>query len=559
MRSSVQGLVALAILAGVAAGARGADADPAGQAAADEARIAAWRAPRFGMFIHWGPVSIKGTEIGWSRGAQVPQAEYDDLYKQFNPTNFNATEWVSIARAAGMRYMVLVTKHHDGFCMFDTKQTDHNIMNSPFKRDVTKELSEACRAAGIGFGTYYSTCDWHHPAFPLGSPGGRSRKPNPDIEAYTQYLKNQTTELITKYGPLFTLWYDVPQEFDAKRGQSVIDLCRSLQPNIVVNNRTGARGDYETPEQRVGGFNVERPWETCMTICQQWAWKPNDAMKSLKACLDVLVQTVGGDGNLLFNVGPMPDGRIEPRQVERLKEMGQWLAQYGESVYATRGGPYRPGAGFVTTRKGNTIYVHVLKWNEDVLALPALPARIVRSSLLTGGTVDVLQTDDGVRIAVPAADRRELDTIVQLELDGPALALKPIASLATSTQGKPARASNVYQNEAEYTAEKAFDGEPETRWATDAGVHQAWVEVELGKPLTFDRIAISEAYERVRKFELQVREGEGWRTFHAGATLGEKFAATFPPVTGNAVRLNILEATDGPTIWEIAIAPAKGK
>ena len=210
------------------------------------ARMAPWRDTRFGMFIHWGPVSLKGTEIGWSRGDGVSIEEYDNLYKQFNPTKFNADEWVQIAKDAGMKYIVLTTKHHDGFCLWDTKQTDYNIMNSPFKRDVVKELAAACKTGKIGFGTYYSVCDWRHPDFPLGSPAGMSRKPNPNLDRYEQYLCKQVEELIRNYGPLTTLWFDVPQEFNVERGTRVINWVRSLQTDIVINNRTGAPGDYDT-------------------------------------------------------------------------------------------------------------------------------------------------------------------------------------------------------------------------------------------------------------------------------------------------------------------------
>ena len=318
--------------------------------------VAKWRQMRIGMFIHWGPVRLKGTEISWSRGAEVPIEEYDNLYKRFNPTKFDADRWVKVAKDAGVKYIVLTTKHHDGFCLWDTKQTDYNIMNSPLKRDVVKELAAACKKQGIAFGTYYSTCDWHHPDFPLGSPGGQSKKPNPNLDRYEQYLRKQVQELIGNYGPLCTLWFDVPQEFSVERGQGVVKWVRSLQPDIMINNRTGCAGDYDTPEQSVGNMQTERPWETCMTICQQWAWKPNDEMKSLKECLHVLIKTVGGDGNLLFNVGPMPDGEIEPRQVERLREMGQWLSKYGESIYGTRGGPFPRANWGVATYKGDTIY-----------------------------------------------------------------------------------------------------------------------------------------------------------------------------------------------------------
>jgi alpha-L-fucosidase len=523
------------------------------------ARLQWWRDARFGMFIHWGPVSLKGTEIGWSRGAEIPIEEYDTLYQKFNPVQFNADEWVKVAKEAGMKYIVFTTKHHDGFCMFDTKQTDFNIMHSPFARDVMKELSEACRKQGIALGTYHSVCDWHHPDFPRGSPGGSTRKPNPNLERYTEYIRNQVGELIKNYGPLLIMWFDVPQEFDVKRGQMLIDHARSIQPDIIVNNRSGAPGDYDTPEQQVGRFQMDRPWETCMTICQQWAWKPKDDMKSLEQCLRTLVLCAGGDGNLLFNVGPMPDGRIEPRQVARLREMGAWLDKYGETIYGTRGGPFKPTKSFASTRKGNTIFVHVFRWDGDALSLPAIPKRITSSSLLGGGKADVKQTNEGIAIRVPPSDRKEIDTIVKLELDGPALEIAPVA---LPSSGSKAAASNVFQNMDEFAAESAFDDDPQTRWATDGGTRQAWISVDLLKPKKLTGVRIQEAYAgRVQKFELQYKDGAEWKTIFAGTTLGENYAHEFPAVTAREMRLNILEATEGPTIWEIRFseAPATAK
>ncbi len=335
----VSSVVLLTVLAATAqAATKPAAKTPAWQPAKPEA-IQRWQDMRFGMFIHWGPVSLKGTEIGWSRGAQIPIAEYDNLYKQFNPTKFDADQWVAIAKSAGMKYIVLTTKHHDGFCLWDTKLTDYNIMNAPFHRDVVKELAAACKKQGIAFGTYYSVCDWHHPDFPLTSPGGRTKREKSDIDAYNRYLLGQIEELVKNYGPLLTIWNDVPQEFHG-RGVNTINMIRKLQPDILVNNRTGDGGDYDTPEQQIGKFQMGRPWETCMTICHQWAWKPNDELKTLKQCLQTLIYCAGGDGNLLFNVGPMPTGEIETRQVERLKEMGAWMKKYGETIYGTRGGPY---------------------------------------------------------------------------------------------------------------------------------------------------------------------------------------------------------------------------
>jgi alpha-L-fucosidase len=532
----------------------------------DPAALRRWQDLRFGMFIHWGPVSLTGYEIGWSRGAQTPIAQYDNLYQKFNPTRFDADQWAAVAKAAGMKYIVLTTKHHDGFCLWDTQQTEHNIMHSPFRRDVVKELAAACKRAGIGFGTYYSVCDWHHPDFPRTSPGGKVAREKSDIVAYRRYLRAQVTELITKYGPLSTMWFDVPQEFDRAEGSENVRLCRALQPDILVNNRAGGGcGDYSTPEQHIGGFDVDRPWETCMTICHQWSWRPEDKMKTLPQCLQALVRTVAGDGNLLFNVGPMPTGEIEPRQVERLKQMGTWLAKYGESIYATRGGPYKPAKHVASTRKENMVYVHVLAWPEEVLRLPPLPAKILQSHVLGGGQACVKQTAAGIEIAVAKSERQDIDTIVALQLDKDASGIRPIAvgSIGQSlTEGKPAKASNVYQNNSGYAAAKAVDGDDETRWATDAGTKQCWLEVDLGKAETFDRAMIDECVEygvRVKSFELQSGEGSDWKTFFKGAAIGKSRELRFSPVTARHVRLNI-EGDHGPTIYEFQLfAPAAGK
>ena len=393
--------------------------------AASPAAIAHWQSLRFGMFIHWGPVSLTDKEIGWSRGSQTPIEVYDNLYKQFNPTNFNADEWVSIAKAAGMKYIVLTTKHHDGFCLWDTKETDYNIMNSPFKRDVVKELAAACKKQGIAFGTYYSTCDWHHPDFPLTSPGGKVTRDKSDLDSYQRYLLAQIKELITNYGPLVTIWNDVPQKFKG-RGAATIKMVRELQPDILINTRTGDGGDYDTPEQKIGKFQLDRPWESCMTVSahNHWAWGgAKDGVKSTAACLDMLIRGAGGDGNVLLNVGPRPDGMIDPEQANRLKDVGAWLAKNGESIYGTRGGPWMPTKKIASTRKGNTVYLHVLKSETGQIELPALPAEIKSAVLLMGNRshVDFRQKDGKLFIALPASMLDPLDTIIKLELSRSAM------------------------------------------------------------------------------------------------------------------------------------------
>lgn len=530
----------------------------------DPTALKHWQDLRFGMFIHWGPVSLTGQEIGWARGQQIPIEEYDQLYRRFNPVKFDANEWVRVAKTMGAKYVVLTTKHHDGFCLWDTKQTDFNIMNSPFGRDVLKELAAACKKQGIELGTYHSTCDWHHPDFPRTSPGGKVRRAEYNLDRYTEYLRAQSTELLKNYGPLVTLWYDVPQEFDARRGQTIIDLCRSLQPSIVINDRTGAEGDFSTPEQHVGGFNRERPWETCMTLCQQWAWKPDDKMKSLKECIQTLLYTVGGDGNLLFNVGPMPDGRIEPRQVERLTEMGQWVHKYSDAIYGTRGGPFKPGKWGASTCKENTVFLFIMKWpQEGSLKMPALPAKVTKAVIRTGGTVTLRQTPDSVELDVPLEKRDPVATVIELTLDSPAFSIQPL-SLAYPSQsaafGKKTEASNVYQKNKSYGPDKALDDDPDTRWATDEGVTAAWIQVDLGDVKTIHRALIDEhEWNRVKRFELQARIGNEWKTFHTGTTIGEDKIIEFEPVTAQIFRLVILESVSGPTIWEVQLYQAGQK
>jgi alpha-L-fucosidase len=547
-------LVLLTVVLIQASGFRTAAAVTSDWPKADPAAVARWQAMRFGMFIHWGPVSLTGEEIGWSRGAQTPIEVYDTLYQRFNPTNFDADAWVSVAKAAGMKYVVFTTKHHDGFCMFDTRQTDFNIMHSPFHRDVVKELSAACRKQGLAFGTYYSTCDWHHPDFPLTSPGGSVKREKSDLDAYNRYLLAQVSELITNYGPLITLWCDVPQMFEG-RGANTIKLARRLQPDIVINDRTGDGGDFSTPEQHVGNYQHDRPWETCMTICQQWAWKPNDTMKSLKECLEILVSCAGGDGNLLLNVGPMPDGRIEPRQVERLKEMGAWLNQHGNSIYGTRGGPWKPRKGLASTRRGNTVFVHVLRADEDTIKLPGLPRKINSATLLGGGAVASRQDAGKLVLTLPRSARDPIDTIVQLELDGSAMDL-PAAAQNSEIK---ATASNVFQNLVdEYGPDQALDDNAQTRWATDAGTRQAWIRWDTGKLRTVRGVRIDEAIEkRVQEFQFEYLDGQSWKTVFTDQTIGHDFQRQFEPLTAREFRLNIFDASEGPTINEIRLIENK--
>ena len=400
-------------------------------------RLSWWQEARFGMFIHWGPVSLKGTEIGWSRGREVPIEEYDQLYKSFSPEKFSAKEWVQIAKEAGMKYMVLTAKHHDGFCLWDTKTTDYNIMNTPFGRDVVKELAEECKKEGIAFCTYYSILDWYHPDYNIDSRGGPGYKlpagQTANMDRYITYMNNHLRELIQNYGPLGIMWFDGEWEepWTHDMGLELYDYVRNLQDDIIINNRVDKgrkgmegvtlkdkkyAGDYDTPEQEIGKFQIDRPWESCITIAKQWAWKPDDNLKSFEECIKMLVQTVGGDGNLLLNVGPMPNGEIEARQVQRLKQIGNWLEENGESIYGTRGGPYEPDKWGVSTQKGNKIYLHILESKGKDLVVDSPDKKINRCYLLNGGDIQFSQNDRKLKISLAGINSENVDNIIVLEL-----------------------------------------------------------------------------------------------------------------------------------------------
>jgi alpha-L-fucosidase len=320
-----------------------------------------------------------------------------------------------------MKYMVLTAKHCDGFCLWCSKVDPYNIGESPFKRDVCGEFSAAARKAGMRIGWYYSPMDWRDPDCRTERNG-----------LYVILMQRHLRELLGNYGRIDLLWFDTdggPAPWDQAQ---TYRLVRTLQPRLIINNRLDMgstdnynkqeilpNADYQTPEQRVGAFDDQHPWETCMTLGTQWSWKPDDKIKSSGECIRILAQCATGDGNLLLNVGPMPTGEIEPRQVAVLREVGIWLKKYGESIYGTRGGPYRNGEWGGSTQRGNVIYLHILKWSDDRLTLPPLPAKIMKSRALNSGAVKVAGTADGIMVSMARAERDTLDTIVRLELDRP--------------------------------------------------------------------------------------------------------------------------------------------
>ncbi|MBN2129600.1 MAG: alpha-L-fucosidase [Sedimentisphaerales bacterium] len=540
-----------------------------------------WRDMRFGMFLCWGPVSLTGREIGWSRGepawgirpgvrggkGPTPIDVYDHLYKRWKPDAFDAEAWVRTAKAAGMKYMIFLVKHHDGFCLYDTQLTDYKSTGaeSAWPVDVMKHVADACHKHDLGLMIYYSQPDWHHPDY-LGE----------CHERYVEYLHGQVRELLTHYGRIDGLWFDNlrpvhPETAKLWDAEQLFQMARSIQPHLIINNRCGLPGDYDTPEQSLGKFEFERPWESCVTLGTQWSWKPDDSIKPLKECIDILVTCAGRGGNLALNTNPMPNGQIEPRQARRFLQIGQWLDTYGESIYGTRGGPCvtsawgtrfghtnrqtrrvtRPWG--VTTRKGNVLYVHILNTDTDAVDLPPIGRQVLSYRTLGDDRTTVSQDAEGIHIAVTERAPDALDTVVRIELDGSIDDVAPIDVRPKSlVSGGRASASGLWP-QPRLEAKYAFDGDPDTRWGGPPHSTSGWIAIDMGREETFDRVWISEAYDRVRQFEIQVQAHGQWETFYTGDRVGTDFEASFQPVTARHVRLNIIDATDVPTIWEFQL------
>ena len=394
--------------------------------------LQSWRDARFGMFIHWGPVSITEKEISWSRAntnpkcpnnGPTPAALYDNLYKKFNPVNFDAQAWVATAKASGMKYMILTAKHCDGFLLWDSKVDDYNIMHTPFKRDVCAELAREAHKAGMKIGWYFSPMDWR-------DPNCRNEK----NAEFVKHMQAEITELLTNYGKIDILWFDTDGKSAPWDQETTYKLVRKLQQDIVINERLdmgdqggwnegqiGSSADFHTPEQTVGKFD-QRPWESCMTVSKrsQWAWGGHaDGVKTAEQCLEMLVRCAGCDGNMLLNVGPMPNGEIAAEQAGVINEIGVWLKKYGKSIYGTRGGPWMPGEYGVSTYRDKTVYLHILKRLGDTLELPAIPAKIVGASEMSGGKVRFIQTDKKISIVLPPKMPGVKDLIIELKLDRP--------------------------------------------------------------------------------------------------------------------------------------------
>ncbi len=424
-----------------------------------DARMGWWREARFGLFIHWGLYAIPAGE--WQGNtdhgewimhtAQIPLEEYERFRLQFNPVKFDADQWVRLAKEAGMKYIVITSKHHDGFCLFDSKYTDYDIMSTPFQRDVLKELAQACAQHGLKMCWYHSIMDWHHPDYLPRRPWEKRPAEGADFARFRQYLHNQVTELLTNYGPIGVMWFDGEWEdtWRHEYGVELYNLCRRLQPELIVNNRVDVGregmagltregefvGDFGTPEQEVPATGLPGvDWETCMTMNRHWGYNKHDHdWKSATELIQTLADIASKGGNFLLNVGPTAEGEFPQPCVEPLKAVGAWMKVNGQAIYGTQASPF-PALpwGRCTQRplsaKRTRLFLHVFQWPDNGrLVVPGILNRARGAFLLVAPNkpLKVVRKEDGLVIHVPPKAPDSANSVVALDVDGPPQVVRP--------------------------------------------------------------------------------------------------------------------------------------
>ena len=395
---------------------------------------------KFGLFVHWGVYSILGNGEWVMNNTKIPINQYEKLPDFFNPIDFDPYEWIDIVKKAGMKYIVITSKHHDGFAMYDSKISNYDIVeNTPYKKDVLKMLADACEKEGIKLYFYYSHLDWHHPDFYSGGRTGGSytgRSNDRNFPAYIDYMNTQLTELLINYGPIGGIWFDgiwdkIDEDWQLEK---TYNLIHELQPQCMVGNnhhRATVPGEdfqmfeKDLPGQNTTGWGLNQsigrlPLETCETISGNGSWGFNIYDKKTKSTEDLIkymVKAAGHNSNLLLNVGPMPNGEIRPEHIRVLSSMGKWMEEYGETIYGTRGGPFEPRPWGVSTQKDDKIYVHILDWSDPALILQGIPQKIVSAKVFgTDEKVKVEQDKDKIILEFHAKHPSVIDLIIELSL-----------------------------------------------------------------------------------------------------------------------------------------------
>lgn len=403
---------------------------------------------KYGMFIHWGLSSVLGDGEWVMNNRNIKVVDYTRLLRAFNPVDFDAVKWVATAKNAGMKYIVFITRHHDGFSNWDTKQSDWKITNTPYGKDVLKMLSEECKRQGIKLGLYYSTLDWYRNDYPYetgrtGQGTGRTTKSN--YASYLQFMKNQLTELLTNYGEVMCIWFDghwdqTNPEGDADRTSridwkydEIYSLIHKLQPQCMIGNNHHLSPipgedfqmfERDLPGENKSGLSFQKaseavPLESCETTNGSWGYSITDKnYKSAKQVIQLLVGAAGRNSNLLLNIGPMPSGAIQPEFVDTLAAAGKWIQQNNESIYGTRGGPLGPQIWGVTTQKDKKIYLHLFKTPDaNTILLPGVKEKVKQVTLLgTDQKIKYKQQQEGIIVTTDGITIDGPDTVILVEL-----------------------------------------------------------------------------------------------------------------------------------------------
>jgi alpha-L-fucosidase len=479
-----------------------------------------WREARFGMFIHWGVYSVpagtyKGKQVPsigeWIMNTgKIPVAEYRQFARQFNPVRYDPDAWVQLAKEAGMKYIVITSKHHDGFALFESKASEWNVVNAtPYGKDLLKPLAEACAKHGLKLGFYYSQAqDWNNPGGAAAS-GHWDRAQDGDMDAYIRNVAApQVKEILSNYGKIAVFWWDTPVDMTKQRAEMLLPLL-ALQPDIIMNNRLGGGygGDFGTPEQEIPATGTPgRDWETCMTINDTWGFKSYDQdWKSAETLIRNLVDIASKGGNYLLNVGPTCLGEIPEPSVQRLKEIGQWMKVNGESIYATTASPFSRLPWGCCTKKldatGARLYLHVFDWPSDgKLLVPGLHNEVRSAWLLaTDKTLKATAGDEGVSIEVPSERLDAIDTVIVLEVKGNLNVETVLAGQsADGTVLLPADLADVHGGGARV---ESIGGQPNIGFWTNPDDSISW-RFRLSKPGWFDVIASVATPAESSKFEL---------------------------------------------------------
>lgn len=475
--------LALCLLAAFAAGGAVA-ASPT-----STARTEWWRQARFGMFIHWGVYAVPADGEWHQYNHRMQVADYEKYPPLFNPNHFDAHAWVKAAKDAGMRYIVVTSKHHDGFSMFDTRQSDYSVVRAtPWRHDPLKDLADECRRQGMRLGFYYSLMDWHHPDYLPRREWEISTRPftGADWNRYIDYVKSQLTELLTNYGPVAVIWFDGGWEHSAKdwRSQELLDLIHRLQPDTLVNDRSNLPADFATPEQRIPEHAMSggRLWETCMTMNNSWGYvRDDDNWKSPTTLIHNLADVASKGGNLLLNVGPTADGVFPPEATERLAAVGRWMRVNGSSIRGTVAGPFRKITfdGRVT-RKGNSLFAHVFQWPDTGLMLAGLETPVAWARAVDGGErLSVTTGPTGVIISKPAR-LDPWDTVIEIRLkDRPIVS--PPAPIAPSPDGVLRLTAQSAEIDGDTAHLETRGGEPNVGYWTNPDDTLAWY-VDVPRP-----------------------------------------------------------------------------